>query len=212
MKISVQAMKCAIKRAQPADKKTNSTDGLVGPKTKYLKPTQYRCSGLEEVIHSAAVLPQIQICGRNHGSSRLYRFRLGIMTSCTRSAAAAACGRDIRRGLATAAAPRSRRAATQLILARSSSTGRRSCLVVEPLVVLLEAGHNAQVRLALRTMVFRFASQNASMPIDGVPAEVAAQRWSRPDDRTVTRTRILEGDDLPLGLPNIRIVSKWIFT
>lgn len=74
-------------------------------------------------------------------------------------------------------------------------------------MVLLEAGHNAQIRLALGAMVFRFASQNPAMPVDGVPAEVAAQRRTWPDDGTVTRTRIFKGNNLPLGLKRVSLRS-----
>lgn len=65
-------------------------------------------------------------------------------------------------------------------------------VAVLALVVLLEARHDAQVRLALRTVVLGFAPQNAPMPVDRVPAEVAAERRSGPDHRTVLRP-VLQG-------------------
>lgn len=198
MKIWVQFVSARFSRFLLTKKQIRQT-AMCGPCSR-MKDEQCVASSLMEVNLSAAVQSQIQICGLGHGSSRLYRFRLGIMTSCTRSTAATAGRGDVRRCLATAAAPRSRRAAAQLIIARCRSTGCSGRLVVQPLVILLETGHNAQIRLALRAMVFRFAAQNASMPVDGVPTEVAAQRRTRSNDRTMTRTRILESDDLPLGL------------
>lgn len=61
-----------------------------------------------------------------------------------------------------------------------------------PFVILLEAGHNAQVSLALGTMVFGFTAQNATVSVNSVPAEVAAQRGTRPDRWTVTGARIVQ--------------------
>lgn len=53
------------------------------------------------------------------------------------------------------------------------------------LVVLLKAWHYAQIRLAFGAMVFGFAPQDATVCVDGVPAEVAAQSRTRTNDRTV---------------------------
>lgn len=66
-------------------------------------------------------------------------------------------------------------------------------IAVLAFVVLLEARHNAQIRLALRTMVFGLAAQDATVSIDGVPAKVAAERRSGTDDGTVLRT-VLDGE------------------
>lgn len=54
-----------------------------------------------------------------------------------------------------------------------------------PLVVLLEAGHDAEVRLALRAVVLGFPPQDSPVRIDGVPAEVTAQRGALPYHRTM---------------------------
>lgn len=56
-----------------------------------------------------------------------------------------------------------------------------------PFVILLEARDDAQVRVALRTMVLGLPTQNPAVGVHGVPTVVAAQRRSRTDHRTVAR-------------------------
>lgn len=53
-------------------------------------------------------------------------------------------------------------------------------------MVLLETRHNAQVGLALGTVVLGLAAQNAVVLIDRVPTKIAAERRSRPQQRTVS--------------------------
>lgn len=60
-----------------------------------------------------------------------------------------------------------------------------------PVVVLMKAGHDAQVGAALGAVVLRLAAQDAAAVVDGVPAEVAAERravahgWGVRDARRV---------------------------
>lgn len=61
-------------------------------------------------------------------------------------------------------------------------------IAVLAFVILLEAGHNTQISLAFGTMVLGFAPQNPTVRIDCVPTEIAAERRSGPNDRTVLRT------------------------
>lgn len=56
-----------------------------------------------------------------------------------------------------------------------------------PLVVLLEAGHDAEAGLALGTVVLGLAAQYPAVRVHGVPAEVAAEGGARSDNRTVAR-------------------------
>lgn len=58
-----------------------------------------------------------------------------------------------------------------------------------PLVVLLETWHDAQVRLALRAVIFRLAPQDPPVRVNRVPAEVAAERRARSQRWAVTGTR-----------------------
>lgn len=46
------------------------------------------------------------------------------------------------------------------------------------LMVLLEAGHDAQVGLALGTVVLGLAAQYPAVRVDCVPAVIAAKRWT----------------------------------
>lgn len=64
---------------------------------------------------------------------------------------------------------------------------RRRLARVLPLVVLLKAWHYAQVRLAFGTVVLGLSPQDASVRVDRVPAEVAAERRPRPNHWAVLR-------------------------
>lgn len=56
-----------------------------------------------------------------------------------------------------------------------------------PFVVLLKTGHDTEIGLAFRTVVFCFSAQNAPMCVHGVPAIIAAQSRTRTNNRTMTR-------------------------
>ena len=58
--------------------------------------------------------------------------------------------------------------------------------VLQGLVVGLEAWYNAEVGLALGTVVFGFSPQNSPVDISRVPAIVAPKGWSIPSFRTMT--------------------------
>lgn len=60
---------------------------------------------------------------------------------------------------------------------------------VLPLVVLLKAWHYAQVRLAFGTVVLGLSPKDASVRVDRVPAEVAAERWPGSKRWTVAGAR-----------------------
>lgn len=85
-------------------------------------------------------------------------------------------------GFATASGPTAPTSAS-IVVAGGSGIFRRL-----PFVVLLEAGNNAQVCLALGAVVLGFAPQNSPMGIDRVPTEVAPECRALPYHRTVTGT------------------------
>lgn len=58
---------------------------------------------------------------------------------------------------------------------------------IKLLVVLLETRHDAQVSLALGAIVLGLAAQNAVVLVDRVPTKIAAERRSRPQQRTVSQ-------------------------
>lgn len=56
-------------------------------------------------------------------------------------------------------------------------------------------------------MVFGFASQNSTMPIDGIPTEITTQSGTWTYHRTMTRTWIFQSDDLPGGLLSMQTTT-----
>lgn len=65
-------------------------------------------------------------------------------------------------------------------------------LGLEPLVVLLETGHYAKVRLALGTMIFCLSSQYSAVRVNCVPTEVASKRRTWSHHWAMTRTWIFQ--------------------
>lgn len=72
--------------------------------------------------------------------------------------------------------------------------GRILCRLA--LVILLEAGHNAQIRLTLRTVVLGFAAQDPPVRVDRVPAEVASKGGPFAYHRTVAGAGIIQPRDV----------------
>ena len=60
-------------------------------------------------------------------------------------------------------------------------------IALGPVVVLVEAWHDAQVGAALGAVVLRLAAQDAATLIHCVPAEVAAERRARAHGGRVAR-------------------------
>lgn len=65
-----------------------------------------------------------------------------------------------------------------LAIRPSHSSGASSRFGLGKVVVLVEAGHDAQISATLGAVVLGLATQDAAALVHGVPAEIATERWT----------------------------------